>query len=342
MKVYYPERFISRHVGGNSTYARRIKEGMEARGFCTGLIPSSFHPAATLVRETLFGLRHRSGSVFHFTGDTGPLLQTGTPSVLTVHGVASRWSTTARTRRQEKIWTARVGLAIKNCDRLITVSTSSAQDVATVFNVDIDKISVIPHGIDIERFARKETLSEQSKEIITRPYILYLGNIEPRKNIIQLLRGYRQSRLAERGLQLVIAGRPAWNYQDTLSEIKVTPGALHLGFVSDSDRVALMQQCELFVFPSIYEGFGFPVLEALAAGAVVLTTRQGSLKEVAGPSLIIPSLDANAISVALEDAISDNSARNRVTASAQGWVRQFNWDISISRHAEVYEAVVKR
>jgi len=339
LKIYYPDRFITRHVGGNSTYARKLKEGMEDHYIETGLIPSSFHPFFTLITETAFGLRRLDNSVLHYTGDTGPILPTRTPSVVTVHGVSRHLSPMSRKPTQERIWRERVKLAIRNCDRIITVSGSSADEISETFGVDRQDITVIHHGVDAHHFAKSVQLSQEFQQIIPGKYILYLGNIEPKKNLIALIRGYRQSKVQKEGIQLIIAGQPAWDYEETLIEIGVTPGVVYLGFVSDDDRIALMQNCELFILPSLYEGFGFPVLEALAAGAVVTSTRRGALSEIAGPSLEIDGVDSEAISHAIHTGLGDNNARLTVLERGWDWANQFSWPESVRKHLAVYKEV---
>lgn len=340
MRMLFPERFIMRHVGGNTTYARRIMNGVQEAGIETGLIPAGRGPISTMMSETLFGLRSLEGSVLHYTGDTGPLVRTRTPSVVTVHGVASRWTTVSRDRVQESVWRTRVKRAIDSCDRVITVSRSSAADVAEIFGVQQDDIAVIPHGIDVSAFGESRVLSTVLADVVTSPFILYLGNIEPRKNLVSLIRGYAQSRLAQEGVQLILAGQLAWDYQPTLEALRETPGAVHIGFVSDDDRVALMQSCELFVFPSVYEGFGFPVLEAMASGAVVLTTRAGALAEIAGPALSIQDDSAEGIATALRASLYDEALRRDSLVKAPAWLEQFSWDVSVSRHLDVYQSLV--
>jgi glycosyltransferase involved in cell wall biosynthesis len=342
LRICFPERFVKYHVGGNTTYTRRIMDGVKTYGYETGLIPSSFHPLATMTTETVFGLRRRHNTVLHYSADTGPLARTRTPSVVTVHGVASRWVATVRSPRHEQAWRTRVRLAIRNCDRLITVSYSSARDIANVFDVNAEEMNVIPHGVEVERFERPTPLSKGCEQLAAGPFILYLGNIEPRKNVAELVRAYRVARLHDNGIRLIVAGRPAWHYEDTMREISNTAGVTHLGFVSDSDRIALMQRCTLFVFPSLYEGFGFPVLEALAAGAVVLATRRGSLADIAGPSLPIDLPTAEGIAEAMVNALSDEVARDSVRSAGPSWARSFRWETSISRHITVYEEMSSR
>lgn len=141
-------------------------------------------------------------------------------------------------------------------------------------------------------------------------------------------------------MQLVIAGKPAWDFADTMEEIEKTPNTVHLGFVSDDDRRALMQHAHLFVFPSLYEGFGFPVLEALASGTVVLSSSRGSLAEVAGPALRLDDLSVAGIAEGLVRAITDESLRSACLQEGRTWASQFTWNRSIESHIAVYKKVL--
>ncbi|NYD68524.1 glycosyltransferase family 4 protein [Agromyces atrinae] len=342
LRVHFPERIVERHVGGNTTYARQLRDGLRRRGVETGLIPSGKHPATTALAETMYGLRRHPGAVLHYSADTGPLLPTRGASVVTVHGVASRWISVARSPLQEKLWRARVARAIRSTQRVITVSTSAADDVAAVFDIDPARITTIPHGMDVDHFSAPTDLSPELRAIVPAEYVLYLGNIEPRKNLVELVRAFSRPELARTGITLVIAGKPAWNFDEAMAAIASAPNVLHLGFVSDSDRIALMQAAQAFVFPSLYEGFGLPVLEALAAGTPVVASRRGSLREVAGPAREIVDLDEAGIASALVDALGDAAWRAVAPVDGPAWARRFAWDDSVERHLSVYRAVSAR
>jgi len=259
------------------------------------------------------------------------------PSVVTVHGVASRWISTARNPVQELIWRSRVGAAIRNCDRVVTVSESSANDIAAVFGIDRESVSVIPHGITQGKFHSPIDLSKIVEDAIPNEFLLYVGNIEPRKNLVELINAVEANLSLPR---LVIAGKPAWNFSESMDVISKAKRTTYLGFVSDADRAALMHRCSAFVFPSLYEGFGFPVLEAMAAGAPVITTDRGSLKEVAGPAWILQGTDRYSISEGIEAALSDDSWQHGVRESGRSWASNFSWDESVRKHVAIYRSLL--
>lgn len=337
-----PQRILDRQVGGNTTYARNVARGLYERGVEVGRIPAGQNPILTAVRETLAATsRSKDETVLHYVADTGPLMPARTPSVVTVHGVASRWISTARTARQEFVWRQRVAAAIRNTHRVITVSHSSADDVANVFEIPRDNISVIHHGIDTDIFRGPATLSEEIGNKLPESFALYLGNVEPRKNLVELIDAVNRLSKTSSAIPLVISGRPAWNYEETMTAIRDSPNVIYLGFVSDDDRRALMQRCKVFVFPSLYEGFGFPILEAMAAGAPVLTTDNGSLAEVRGPARLIPATDSKTIGESISAAICDESWLENAPSDGRLWADRFSWDKSVEQHIDVYRGLLK-
>jgi len=338
MKVLMPSRILDKNVGGNTTYARELASRLPAHGFTVDVMRAGRNPVHTMVLESLQSMRPLSDSVLHFVADTGPLFRPRVPSIVTVHGVASRWISTARNQRQEYIWRSRVGAAIRFCDHVITVSQSSADDIAEIFEIERSAISVIPHGISSQSFEAPNAVSDHVAASLPSNFILYVGNIEPRKNIIELIRAVEDD---ESLPMLVIAGKPAWNFTDSMEAIGRAKRVVYLGFVSDEDRAALMKLCDAFVFPSLYEGFGFPVLEAMAAGAPVITTDRGSLKEVAGPAWILEGTDREAIATGIKDALNDPAWLQRSPSAGAEWAASFSWDESVRQHAAAYRRVAK-
>ncbi|MEE2524681.1 glycosyltransferase family 1 protein [Pseudarthrobacter sp. J75] len=337
MRIVMPSRILDKNVGGNTTYAREIASRLVASGHVVDRLGSGKNPISTMIAETWDSRRTAENSVVHFVADTGPFVSPRMPAVVTVHGVASRWISTARNRVQEYVWRTRVEAAIRACDQVITVSESSADDICNVFGVERKQISVIPHGITHSRFEGGDDVSLDVKAQLPDEFLLYVGNIEPRKNLIELIHAVEANTSLP---QLVIAGKPAWNYGQTMNIMANASRVIYLGFVSDEDRTALMKRCIAFVFPSLYEGFGFPVLEAMAAGAPVITTNRGSLQEIAGPSWILEDTDRVALSLGIEAALADTSWQQRVLRDGQDWVRRFSWDQSVAKHLSIYRGLV--
>lgn len=341
-EIVLPGRVLSRHTGGNTTYARNLAAGLVGRGIKVSTMPAHRSSALTALQETYEGLRRRSpGKVIHYTADTGTGFRARVPTVVTVHGVASRWIKTARTPSQEWLWRRRVAMAIAASDQIITVSHSSARDISAVFGLSIEKITVIHHGIDAEYFATPQKLSPQFAHLARVPYLLYLGNIEPRKNLVELVRACSSSGIRSLGVKLVIAGRPAWNYKESMAAIEDSD-VEYLGQVSDSDRVALLQHATLFVFPSQYEGFGFPVLEAMAAGTPVLSSDRGSLAEVMGPATPLSDISRHGIAEGITRSLQNQALLSETVDRGKIWVSKFSWDRSLKEHLGIYQKALAR
>lgn len=334
-KVFFPDRILNRNVGGNTTYTRALAKGLTKHGWSVDAMPSGSHPVATMLKESKFGRARRTEAVLHYSADTGPLAKTRGPSVLTVHGIASRWTPVARTRAQESAWRLRVRRAIRSCDRVITVSNSSADDVAAVFEVARDSLEVIPHGIDAAYFATPIGLSPVVAAQLPEEFALYVGNIEPRKNVAALVRAFDGL-----DLPLVVAGKFAWNFEESAEAISNSDNVIYLGFVSDDDRRALMQRCAIFTFPSFYEGFGFPVLEAMAAGAPVICSDRGSLAEVAGPARRFDDVGWIEIQAGIREALADTQWLAGTRTEGREWASRFSWDSSVQSHIGVYQSVL--
>jgi glycosyltransferase involved in cell wall biosynthesis len=343
LRVLYPQRVLDRHVGGNTTYTRRLRQGLIDNDIEPGVIPQGSNPVTTIISESAIARRRgRPGTVLHYTSDTGPVLRAKAPAVVTVHGIASRWISDVRTPAQEAIWRFRVRRAISAVDKVITVSESSAEDLHAELDVERDRLAVIPHGIDVDRFAAEGAVDVGTRRRLPSEYMLYLGNIEPRKNLVALIEAMRRDPLRWVDLPLVIAGRRAWNSGPTMSAIRDDPNVVYLDFVDDLTRNALMQSCRLFVFPSRYEGFGFPVLEALAAGAPVAATRRGALRDVAGPAWELPGTDAGTLSESIARALADTEWQQRCRVEGPRWAARFSWQSSIERHIALYRELAAR
>lgn len=342
MKVIFPGRFLHRHVGGNSTYTQTLARLLSLRGWTVDEMPWSSNPVSTLLAEWRSAARIREG-LLHFTGDTGPLTKPPVPTVVTIHGMASRWIPNVRSPMQERIWRERVARAAQCADHVITVSHSSATDIAAQFSINPSRITVIYHGI--EPLAQRPPTTPPTERLVEcRGCILYLGNLEPRKNIINLIEGYTALKRRNNVPPLVIAGRLAFNsgkIREFMSRASTELGdsLKILGFVSEPEKAWLLHNTSCFVFPSLYEGFGFPVLEALQAGVPVVTSTRGSLGEIAGPALTMSDPSPKSITEAIAEVMDGSVRVNRCLDEGPSWAATFRWDGAIDKHEAVYQAV---
>lgn len=183
----------------------------------------------------------------------------------------------------------------RRADCIITISEFSKKEIIKYLKIEEEKIKVIPLGVDFQRFHPYNSVKQQ-KEIqkkyqVSQNYILYLGTIEPRKNLERLIRAY-QCLYAENSAlpDLVLAGKKGWMYEpifQCVEELNLGHKVKFLGYVEDADVPVLLSGAKLFVFPSLYEGFGLPPLEAMACGVPVVTSAAASLPEVTQDAAIL-------------------------------------------------------
>jgi glycosyltransferase involved in cell wall biosynthesis len=264
--------------------------------------------------------------------------------VVTVHDLAfKRFPETAP--HGTKWWLARLDRALDRATRVIAVSESTKRDLLEFSGVDPARVAVIPLGVDRTLFrppGPEAVAAARSKFGLEGPYLLYLGGIEPRKNLPNLVAAF--SRLTAE-LQLVIAGSGVeWNPQGSnrlLESLDKLPaevrGRVHrTGYVSEADKVALLGGAEVFVYPSLYEGFGLPVLEAMACGTRVVTSNGSSLPEVAGDAaILVDPTDPTAIADGIDRVLGDVALRKRLGEAGLARAERFTWEETATRTAAV-------
>lgn len=235
-------------------------------------------------------------------------------------------------------------LAIHEADALICVSQATADDVAKFYG-RTKNVHVVHHGVDHERFTPHEGPASdkliQTYPVLTKPYILYLGQIQPRKNLIRLMDAFETIASTMPDMQLVIAGGHGWHKKPIVAAADASPvrDRIHmLGKVDDALLPDLYAHASVFVLPSLYEGFGIPVLEAMACGAPVVTSDTSSMPEIAGDAAVLvnPS-SVDDIARGIREAYSmRESLREKGIAQAQ----QFTWETTARKTLDVIAGVV--
>ena len=237
------------------------------------------------------------------------------------------------------LWTA-----TRRAERIFTVSETSKADILRFCDVPADRIVVIHNAID-ERFATPP--SDDSVQRVREryrldgPFALYVGNIKPHKNLERLIDAFD---LVRRGgferLELLIIGDQISKYprlRRAVDRHKLHKHVRFLGFVPDDTLAALYRLATVFVFPSLYEGFGLPPLEAMASGTPVVTSNRSSLPEVAGDAaVLVDPYSAASIAEGIQQVLSDPQLRQTLAARGLARAREFSWESSIRRIHEVY------
>lgn len=265
------------------------------------------------------------------------------PLAVTVHDLAFLRAPEHFTRRGTSFFLRCLDRTIAEADVVIVPSQTTADDCVAA-GIEAERIEVIPHGVRTLPVTEDQVRTFRADHGLEGEYVLWTGTHEPRKNLITLLRAFSILATDYPGLDLVLVGPEGWG--DSVEERRLVEelgGRVHVtGRLSDADLAAAYTGARAFCFPSHWEGFGLPVLEAMACGAAVLTTRETSLPEVGGDAVAYCGLDAEAIARALVELDADPARRAAlgVAAKERAVSEQFTWRASARAHVEAYEAAL--
>jgi glycosyltransferase involved in cell wall biosynthesis len=254
------------------------------------------------------------------------------PAAVFVHDLAFKLRPGEVPWQQRLYMGAVLGRSLGAAAAVLVPSEATRRDVLAGYPISglRSKISVVPEGVSPE--APPGPLPQH----LEPGFILAVGTIEPRKNYPRLIAAYRHLRresvpllLGDRAgvPELVIAGRPGWAYGDTLERIKAERGVRYLGHVDDATLSALYRSASILAFPSLYEGFGLPLLEAMAQGLPAVVGNAGALPELAdGAAIVVDSEDVRSIAAGIERLLSDAQLREKLSAAGKERAAQFTWE----------------
>lgn len=225
----------------------------------------------------------------------------------------------------------------KRADKIITISEFSKSEILKYLPVEADKIEVVPWGVDFDvyhnRYAADKIEQTAKKYFAEEEYILYLGTIEPRKNLERLIRAYAMLCDKNKDIPvLVLAGQKGWYYDEIFNSVKelhLEGKVRFLGYVPEDDVPLLLCGAKMFVFPSLYEGFGLPPLEAMACGVPVVTSNVASLPEFTKDvAILVEPMNISSIAKGMEIVLQDEHLREELIEKGLNRSREYTWDRS--------------
>lgn len=296
---------------------------------------------APVARSVAYDIWHSQHYAMPFFGVPGPI-------VLTLHDLIplvkpQYWSGPSRWLYR---WMHR--LALRAAARIITPSIATQTDLIRLFGVKPDRIRVVPEAVD-DRFrpaSIDQVTALKSKYQLPVPYLLYVGINKPPKNLVRLIEAYARvvQQNSNFAYDCVVAG--AWDdrypqAQQRSGELGLADRVHFIGSIADADLPALYSSADVFVTASLYEGFGLPILEAMACGTPVISSRASSLPEVIGDAgLLFDPTDVEAIAIAIQQIASDSQLRMNLKQRGFDRAKQFTWAQAADRTIEVYQEAI--
>ena len=274
--------------------------------------------------------------------------------ICTIHDLAFKRYPETVNLKTRKYLEYSIKKTIKRADKIVVVSKFTAHELCELYGVPSEKIAVIYNGVDfnlyngnIDREAADAVLEKRGLE--RGKYFFYLGTIEPRKNIYRMVGAYAKCamRLKAEGKEvpkLVLGGKLGWYYDEILERIKkenIEDNIKLLGYVDENEKPALYSGALAFTFPSLYEGFGLPIAEAMACGTPVLTSNSTSLAEIAGESAILcDPMSEEEMADGMYALAADGALRVSLSEKGAVRVREFDWDASAEKLYGLYKEVL--
>ncbi|MBI4846723.1 MAG: glycosyltransferase family 4 protein [Candidatus Omnitrophica bacterium] len=240
--------------------------------------------------------------------------------------------------------------AAKHADKIIAISESTKKDIMHYYNISEDRIEVVYHGVNsiFHPIEDKSLLfSVKEKYKINGHYVLFTGVLQPRKNIPRLIRAFRHVLNVFNGrVSLVISGQKGWMYKEIFETTKregVSEKVIFTGYVPQQELVLLMNAAELLILPSLYEGFGMPLLEAMSCGAPVICSNVSSMPEVvADAGLCCDPYSEDSIAQTMLLILKNENLKKELSSRGRIRAKLFSWEKAAARTLAIYEALIKK
>jgi len=291
-------------------------------------------------------IRQSSLELFHGTNYNVPLWE-GCPTVLTIHDLSLFLYPETHEKHRVSVGLRRIPTMGCAATKIITPSQAVRREVVEHLNVSPEKVIAIPEAArrEFRPMPAEETRDARKRFGIEDDFLLYVGTLEPRKNLMLLVRAFEEV-LCTTNLrpQLVIVGKKGWLVDELFAYVEraeLGDRLLFTNYVTDEELRALYSSCRMCIYPSLYEGFGLPPLEAMACGAPVITTRIPSIMETVGDAArLVESTDVDALARNIIDLLADAEARATLSAAGLARAAQFSWEKTARMTLEVYREML--
>lgn len=285
--------------------------------------------------------------LFHSPDFVLPPVRGDVPTILTVHDLSFIHYPNTFTPALVNYLNGVVPWSVERATHILADSQATKEDLTNIWNVPAEKVTVLYSGVS-GRFRpvtdKKQLAAVRKKyDIGDKPYLVSVSTLQPRKNFQMLIQAFKPV-AKQQPHNLIIAGGKGWLYEEMLAEVekqRLEGRVKFIGFVADSDLPSLYSEASLMVFPSLYEGFGLPLLEAMACGVPVLTSNASCLPEVAGEAAVLLSpTDQAAWSQTMNELLSNSGQRAKLVAAGFLQARKFTWKKAAGQLLEIYQELV--
>ncbi len=304
------------------------------------------HPLIRILWEQLVlpvRLRQLQPDILHSPLNVLPLIG-DVPSVVTVHDLAFEVFPGTYPALKGLYLRASTRWGTRRANRIVAVSYATASDLRTSYGIGEEKIVVVPNGV--EPHFRPVPAEQQTAYKLARQldrYFLYLGTLQPRKNLTTLLYAWAHCNARRHGYTLVLAGAPGWNYRqirETTEQLHIAESVRFLGWVPDAEVPTLLSAATAFLYPSLYEGFGLPVIEAMACGTPAAVSDAPALKEVAANAcLVVEAKNVAAWAQTIDQLAEDSQLRRTLSQRGLELATTYSWENTARLTSQVYRQV---
>lgn len=275
-------------------------------------------------------------------------LNTSVPQIITIHDLGFEHFPEHVPYLVRKFYRYFTPKYCQKATKILTVSEYTKQDIISTYNIEAQKIDVVYNGFELENQESRVKGQDAEKQILTSeiPYFIFVGAVHPRKNVLGLLKAFEHFKATfSHPHQLIIVGRKAWmnaELENFYHQMKYKKDVIWIEKIERTDLLQLMQHAFGLVYPSLFEGFGIPILEAMTLGLPVICSNTSSMPEVAGNAAILVNPNSTVgIADAMNSLITDENLRNKLIAKGKTQATHFDWNSSAQKVVEIIKSYQK-